>query len=109
MAHGMSEAVSVLVGTTKGAVVVSSVSNHPDWIVHGPLCNGWSITHMIGDAAAGRLYVDRRWRLARRCERTSVVAGQAGQREHGRLDRRQPRRGGCWFQADVMCFGSAAL
>ncbi|MEO1197723.1 MAG: hypothetical protein AAFX39_00615 [Pseudomonadota bacterium] len=52
----MSEAVAVLVGTTKGAFVVTSESGRADWTVHGPFCDGWPINHVIGDASTGRLW-----------------------------------------------------
>lgn len=46
----------VLVGTTKGAFVVSSDSTRKDWTVSGPHCGGWPINHVVGDPATGRLW-----------------------------------------------------
>lgn len=46
-------AVSVLLGTTKGAFVLEG---GPDWQVHGPYCGGWSINHVVGDAESGTIW-----------------------------------------------------
>ena len=46
--------IAVLVGTTKGAFVVSGGAGRNDWTVEGPLCDGWPINHFVGDPATGR-------------------------------------------------------
>ncbi len=46
---------TLLVGTTKGAFLVSG-SDRQDWEVSGPFCDGWAINHMAGDPATGRIW-----------------------------------------------------
>ena len=46
----------VLVGTTKGAFVVSGGPDRQGWSVRGPMCDGWPINHLIGDARTGTLW-----------------------------------------------------
>ena len=52
----MTEAVSVLLGTTKGAFILDSNGTREDWAVRGPLFNGWPINHVIGDPGTGRIW-----------------------------------------------------
>lgn len=53
----MSEpAFTVLVGTTKGAFAIDGTADRAGWSVRGPLCNGWSIGHVVGDPISGRLW-----------------------------------------------------
>ncbi|MDH5452338.1 MAG: glycoside hydrolase [Paracoccaceae bacterium] len=47
---------SLLVGTTKGAFLVSGGKDRQGWAVEGPFCDGWPINHVIGDPASGRLW-----------------------------------------------------
>lgn len=47
---------AVLVGTTKGAFILRDEGTGQGWSVEGPLCDGWPINHVIGDAASGRLW-----------------------------------------------------
>lgn len=49
-------AVTVLVGTTKGAFLISSNDARKKWKVSGPFCGGWPINHVVGDAATGTLW-----------------------------------------------------
>ncbi len=49
-------AVTILVGTTKGAFVITGTEARDDWTVTGPHCNGWSISHVVGDAETGRVW-----------------------------------------------------
>ena len=49
----MTAAVTVLVGTTKGAFVLT---DGPDWQVSGPFCDGWNINHVVGCAQTGTLW-----------------------------------------------------
>ncbi len=48
--------VSVLVGTTKGAFVLSGGAERRGWAVAGPFCDGWPINHVIADPASGALW-----------------------------------------------------
>jgi len=52
----MSEGVTVLVGTTKGAFLLSGGSAREGWAVSGPHCDGWPINHVIGDAQSGTIW-----------------------------------------------------
>jgi hypothetical protein len=47
---------TLLVGTTKGAFLISGGSDRSGWTIGGPYCNGWPINHMIGDPATGTLW-----------------------------------------------------
>ncbi|WP_368667670.1 WD40/YVTN/BNR-like repeat-containing protein [Salipiger sp. PrR002] len=50
----MSTAPTLLVGTTKGAFVVSQ--GDTGWTAEGPFCAGWPINHMAGDAESGTIW-----------------------------------------------------
>lgn len=50
------DSIAVLVGTTKGAFVISGGSDRSGWSVKGPFCNGWPINHVVGDPATGTLW-----------------------------------------------------
>ncbi|MGR3504433.1 MAG: hypothetical protein ACU0B7_01020 [Paracoccaceae bacterium] len=43
----------ILVGTTKGLFVVSDKRARQDWQVSGPFCDGWPISHAVGDPVTG--------------------------------------------------------
>jgi len=47
---------TLLVGTTKGAFLISGGRDRSGWAIGGPYCNGWPINHVIGDPATGRLW-----------------------------------------------------
>lgn len=47
--------VTVLVGTTKGAFLVTS-EDRESYSVKGPLCDGWPINHVVGDPETGHLW-----------------------------------------------------
>lgn len=47
---------SILVGTTKGAFIVTSEAGRKDWSVQGPFCDGWPINHFASDSATGRIW-----------------------------------------------------
>lgn len=51
----MTVAVHLLVGTTKGAFILTS-TDRDVWDVSGPHCNGWTINHMAGDPDSGTLW-----------------------------------------------------
>lgn len=46
----------LLIGTTKGAFLVSGHGDRSGWAVSGPFCDGWPINHVIGDAATGTIW-----------------------------------------------------
>ncbi|MDD9729246.1 exo-alpha-sialidase [Mameliella sp. AT18] len=52
----MSQAITVLVGTSKGLFLLQSDAARTDWSVKGPLCDGWGINHAIGDPETGTLW-----------------------------------------------------
>ncbi len=47
---------TLLVGTTKGAFLISGGSDRSGWAIGGPYCNGWPINHMIGDPESGTIW-----------------------------------------------------
>lgn len=49
----MSRAVTLLVGTTKGAFLIDGARG---WAVSGPHCGGWPINHVVGDQATGTIW-----------------------------------------------------
>ncbi|MEX3011522.1 WD40/YVTN/BNR-like repeat-containing protein [Hoeflea sp. TYP-13] len=48
--------IEILLGTTKGAFVLSGGENRADWNIKGPFCDGWPVNHVIGDPATGTLW-----------------------------------------------------
>ena len=51
-----SSGITVLLGTTKGAFLVSGGNDRSEWAVKGPFCDGWPINHIVGDPATGTLW-----------------------------------------------------
>jgi photosystem II stability/assembly factor-like uncharacterized protein len=51
-----SKDLTVLVGTTKGAFLISGGADRNGWAVSGPFCDGWPINHIVGDPATGHLW-----------------------------------------------------
>lgn len=51
-----SSGIAILVGTTKGAFLVSGTGDRGGWIVKGPFCDGWPINHIVGDQVTGTLW-----------------------------------------------------
>jgi len=51
-----SSSITILLGTTKGAFLVSGENNRSGWTVKGPFCDGWPINHVVGDPATGMLW-----------------------------------------------------
>ena len=49
-------AVTLLVGTTKGAFVLDDAGDRSGWTVRGPYCDGWSINHVLGDPKTGTIW-----------------------------------------------------
>lgn len=52
----MAQAVTVLVGTTKGLFLLRGSGAGDEWQVAGPMCNGWPINHAIGKDGNGALW-----------------------------------------------------
>ena len=52
----MADAITVLLGTTKGAFLLTSDAGRSEWSVKGPLCDGWPINHVVGDAVSGMIW-----------------------------------------------------
>ncbi|MCO6409811.1 WD40/YVTN/BNR-like repeat-containing protein [Hoeflea alexandrii] len=48
--------ITILVGTTKGAFLISGGDSRAGWTVSGPFCEGWPINHIVGDPATGALW-----------------------------------------------------
>ncbi|MEM8792003.1 MAG: sialidase family protein [Pseudomonadota bacterium] len=46
----------LLLGTTKGAFLLSGGPDRSGWKVRGPFCDGWPINHMIADPATGAVW-----------------------------------------------------
>ncbi len=51
-----SDQITILVGTTKGAFLISANGNRSDWTVDGPFCDGWPINHIVGDPKTGTIW-----------------------------------------------------
>ena len=47
---------TLLVGTTKGAFLISGGNDRSGWAIQGPHCDGWPINHVIGDPETGTLW-----------------------------------------------------
>lgn len=47
---------TILIGTTKGAFLITSQDGRQSWSLTGPLCDGWPINHVVGDAETGRIW-----------------------------------------------------
>lgn len=52
----MTGEVTVMVGATKGAFLMTADAGRDGWRIRGPFCDGWPINHMLGDPATGRLW-----------------------------------------------------
>ena len=50
------DSVTVLVGTTMRAFLVSCGNKRKGWSVSGPFCDGWPINHVVGDPDTGTLW-----------------------------------------------------
>jgi photosystem II stability/assembly factor-like uncharacterized protein len=51
-----SSAITILVGTTKGAFLISGGGDRSGWTVTGPHCDGWPINHIVGDETTGTIW-----------------------------------------------------
>lgn len=52
----MAASTTLLIGTTKGAFLLTSEDGRSSWALSGPLCDGWSINHVVGDPDTGRIW-----------------------------------------------------
>jgi hypothetical protein len=52
----MGHAITLLLGTSKGAFLLASDTARRDWHLRGPFCDGWPINHMLGDPVTGHLW-----------------------------------------------------
>lgn len=52
----MGDKVLLLVGTKKGAFILSSDTSRSSWSLRGPFCDTWPINHVVGDSASGAIY-----------------------------------------------------
>jgi hypothetical protein len=52
----MSGTTHLLVGTTKGAFILTANEDRTEWEVSGPHCDGWPINHMTGDPGTGTIW-----------------------------------------------------
>lgn len=52
----VSDGVTILVGTSKGAFLVEGGAERARWEVRGPFCDGWPINHMVGDPETGTIW-----------------------------------------------------
>lgn len=48
--------ITLLVGTTKGAFLISGGAERAGWGVRGPFCDGWPINHMTADPETGTIW-----------------------------------------------------
>ena len=49
--------ITLIVGTTKGAFLITADAERRDWRLSGPFCDGWPINHAAGDPESGALWV----------------------------------------------------
>ncbi|MEX0338798.1 MAG: exo-alpha-sialidase, partial [Arenibacterium sp.] len=47
---------TLLVGTTKGAFLLTPDQSNGGWSTQGPFCDGWPINHLASDPDTGRLW-----------------------------------------------------
>ncbi|MEJ1992976.1 MAG: exo-alpha-sialidase [Maritimibacter sp.] len=52
----MQTSLTLLIGTTKGAFLLTSDPARQSWSVSGPHCEGWPINHLAADAESGTLW-----------------------------------------------------
>ena len=50
------DSITVLIGTTKGAFLLTGDGDRTGWAVTGPFCDGWPINHVVGDPSTGTLW-----------------------------------------------------
>ena len=52
----MAAAVTILIGTAKGAFFLEGDADRSHWHLRGPFCDGWPVSHMIGCPRTGRIW-----------------------------------------------------
>ncbi|MEJ1159063.1 WD40/YVTN/BNR-like repeat-containing protein [Prosthecomicrobium sp. N25] len=52
----MNDEVMILLGTKKGAFILSSDGRRGDWELSGPHCDTWPMNHVVADPATGTIY-----------------------------------------------------
>lgn len=52
----MAGAISILIGTKKGAFLIDGDRDKGDWTLKGPFCEAWPINHVIADRSTGTIY-----------------------------------------------------
>jgi len=52
----MAQRILILVGTKKGAFILSSGPDRRSWALRGPFCEAWPLNHVIADPASGTIY-----------------------------------------------------
>ncbi|CAN0590307.1 unnamed protein product, partial [Ectocarpus sp. 12 AP-2014] len=52
----MTDLVTLLIGTTKGAFLIAGAADRTEWSLRGPFGDLWTINHMIGDPDTGRIW-----------------------------------------------------
>lgn len=52
----MNAATTVLIGTTKGAFLLTSNTDRDGWSLSGPYCDGWPINHFASDPETGTIW-----------------------------------------------------
>jgi hypothetical protein len=50
------DAITLLVGTTKGAFLIEAGPARDAWRLRGPFCGGWPINHSAADPSTGRIW-----------------------------------------------------
>lgn len=50
------DGISILLGTTKGAFILTGDERRDDWRIRGPFCKDWPINHVVGDAETGTIW-----------------------------------------------------
>ncbi|MCE6960692.1 exo-alpha-sialidase [Cereibacter sphaeroides] len=52
----MPGALTLLIGTSKGAFLIDGDARRESWALRGPFCDGWPINHVIGDPESGTIW-----------------------------------------------------
>lgn len=52
----MTDHLTLLIGTTKGAFLLSADEARQDWALRGPLCDGWPVNHVASDPERGMFW-----------------------------------------------------
>ena len=52
----MTKQVLLLLGTKKGAFILTADRARQTWSLRGPFCDAWPMNHVVGDATTGTIY-----------------------------------------------------